>query len=148
MRLWPKNIWAKGTSNSSQRRNTALPLVDVFLKLSRNSSSSWDWLGEGGRPLRSLEDRSLSDQEVHRVLLVSTGQAISLSPTLFSENRASICLMSRSDTASPFKVVISLPFLSPENQVGNRKKEEGEVTEMHSLTKLSCKCQPLTSSFS
>lgn len=97
-------------------RNTALPLVAVFLKLSRNSSSSWDWLGEGGRLFWSLENRSLSDQEAHRVRLVVTGRATRVRPTLFSENKASICWMSRSDTGSPFKLVISLPFLSPENK--------------------------------
>lgn len=67
-----------------------------FLKLSRNSSRSWDWLGGGNRLFWSLEDRSLSDQEEHRVPFVSGGQAIRVSPTLFSENRASIRLRSRS----------------------------------------------------
>lgn len=92
-----------------------------FLKLSRNSSRSWDWLGGGSRLFWSLENRSLSDQEVHRVPFVSGGRARRVSPTLFSENRSSICFRSRSDTASPFKVMISLPFLSPGTRKGKRE---------------------------
>lgn len=99
-----------------------------FLKLSRNSSRSWDWLGGGSRLFWSLENRSLSDQEVHRVPFVSVGRAMRVSPTLFSENRTSICFRSRSDTASPFKVMISLPFLSPGTRKGKqRRKREGSL---------------------
>lgn len=98
-------------------------MVVFFLKLSRNSSRSWDWFGGGSRLFWSLENRSLSDQEEHKVPFVSGGRAIRVSPTLFSENKASICFRSRSDTASPFKVMISLPFLNPENKEDETKKE-------------------------
>lgn len=105
-------------------KKQSLPFAVFFLKLSRNSSRSWDWLGGGSRPFWSLWNRSLSDQEVHRVPFVSGGRAIRVSPTLFSENRASICLRSRSDTASPFKVMISLPFLSPRTRKRNRERKK------------------------
>lgn len=121
----PTNI-SCDTSSEEGRKNKTLPFAVSFLKLSRNSSRSWDWLGGGSRPFWSLENRSLSDHEEHRVAFVSGSLAIRVSATLFSENRASICLRSRSDTASPFKVMISLPFLSPEEK-GDTEEEEREI---------------------
>lgn len=112
-----------------RRRGQRSPLAVFFLKLSRNSSRSWDWLGGGSGPFWSLEKRSLSDQEGHRVPLVPDGRAISVSPTLVSENRASICFRSRSDTASPFKVMISLPFLSPGRMGKQSKRRERDYSE-------------------
>lgn len=113
-----------------------------FLKLSRNSSRSCDWFGGGNKLFGSLE-MSPSDQDAHKGCRVPQWLILRVSITLLSKNNSSICLRSRSDTASPFMLRISLPTRSPGSMWKERKgkkkkwkKKEGNIKWKGSQTKL------------